>query len=1496
MLDCGCGQSSLDVASDLNSDGLGLATAESTLEPALRSDAPLQLSPVPTSLLFEESTEGFSAGGFNADPQVVQDTPTPSDSLTGLAETSGPLVGALPGIPGVGCIFRVPDLTIAPDAELRSNADGTVTLSWAVTNLSGDNSCADVAANSFFNRFWLSSDEVLDVTGDQAIAAVGGPGNVDDSYYRNQEAIAVDETSALRSETFSINSDDPFLILSVNQPQGIGETDFTNNVVVFDLRTLGDTPIEATALDNTGYNQQTNCAPEHDVEVNSNVETHSGALTETHTLAAYQSQGRERALTLHYDSTTADVQPIVHFAYENVQDAPGTQLLIARMTLQAGDTTIAVPGYTGDQFGLSGGEHFWTVPDQDNAIVQGALQTDMSAQASGVYTYQVERDIQTFDAAGTFDPLRHTTTGTVTVVNRTGSPFGNGWTLEGWQEIIVNDDESVLLLNGNGTHQIFQPPAEPGGAYVSPGGDYSQLERLADGTFQRTLRDQTVTTFNAQNRLETVTDRNGNTLTYVYDAAGQLTTMRDAVGLETTFTYTDGRVTTITDPAGRQTLLAYDAAGNLQSITDPDAAVRTWEYDDRSRMTAEIDQRGHRETTEYDAFGRVDRSIRRDGSSIDIDPVQVQGLALPSQTIDPMTAPVALTPTAADLLTPTATHTDGRGNATVFTLNQAGNLLNQTDAEGNVVTFERECDCGEVSAIVDGTGDRTTITYDEQGNPSLIVDSISGAAGLQQVFDPQFNQLIQVTDELGRQTLHELDAAGNIIEMRQVIGAVGGADDRVTTMTYRSDGLVETTTDPLGRTTTFEYDARGLITAVTYAQGTAAEAVERYEYDSAGNQSAFIDARGNRTTFAYDGRNRLIAMVEADPDSEGPLTTTTTQYVYDAAGNLVRRVDGRAHETLYDYDTMNRLERLTEADPDGEAGPLLSPVTTFGYDADGNLTTLTDARGNVTSYAYDARDRQRQITEADPDGAGPLTSPVTTFNYDLDNNLTELTNARGHVTSYTYDARNRLTRTTSADPDGEGALPALVTEYEYNVVDLLTQLTRPGERTTTYQYDELNQLVQLTEPDPDGAGALTAPVTQYAYDLAGNQTQMTDALGRVTTMQYDDRNRLIQITDPDPDGAGVLLAPVTGYTYDATSNQTSMIDPLGRTTTFQYDGRNRLIQTTDPDPDGEGAQIAPLTRYSYDAVSNLTATSNALGHTTQYQYDALNRQIAVIDPLNQATLYGYDAVDNLLSVTDPLNNQTSYAYDGLNRLSQETNALGFSRTYGYDAMDNLTQLIDRNGQTRQFTYDPLDRRIGEQWLAADAAVQRSFTYGFDALGRQNQVQDSDAAGTVLSRTTYSFDALDRLTAETVTTAPAVPEVTFNHAYDAVDNRTQTTDTIAGTLSGITDYTYDGLDRMTQVQQGGTGVQPKRVEMGYNVASELTSLSRFAGAEGTTPVATTSYSYDGTGRLAQLTHATATAPIADYQFSYDAANRLTTLVAPDGTATYTYDDRDQLTGA
>jgi len=54
-----------------------------------------------------------------------------------------------------------------------------------------------------------------------------------------------------------------------------------------------------------------------------------------------------------------------------------------------------------------------------------------------------------------------------------------------------------------------------------------------------------------------------------------------------------------------------------------------------------------------------------------------------------------------------------------------------------------------------------------------------------------------MTDELGRQTLYAIDPAnGNRLSVTQVIGAVGGGDDLVTSYTYTARGMVATITDP----------------------------------------------------------------------------------------------------------------------------------------------------------------------------------------------------------------------------------------------------------------------------------------------------------------------------------------------------------------------------------------------------------------------------------------------------------------------------------------------------------------------------------------------------------------------------------------------------------------------------------------------------------------------------------------------------------------------------
>src|SRR5262249_30355317 len=162
--------------------------------------------------------------------------------------------------------------------------------------------------------------------------------------------------------------------------------------------------------------------------------------------------------------------------------------------------------------------------------------------------------------------------------------FGAGWSLEGLQQLIVSPDDSVLLIDGDGNALLFQPPATPGQPYVSPAGDFSTLERLPDGTFRRTLTDQTVYLFDNENRLILVRDRNGNQTSYSYNNLGQFVQLTDPAGLHTDLAYA-GNLVTITDPANRITQLELDTDGNLVQLTNPDGSTSSWTYDARHLLT-----------------------------------------------------------------------------------------------------------------------------------------------------------------------------------------------------------------------------------------------------------------------------------------------------------------------------------------------------------------------------------------------------------------------------------------------------------------------------------------------------------------------------------------------------------------------------------------------------------------------------------------------------------------------------------------------------------------------------------------------------------------------------------------------------------------------------------------------------------------------------------------------------------------------------------------------
>lgn len=456
------------------------------------------------------------------------------------------------------------------------------------------------------------------------------------------------------------------------------------------------------------------------VLASSEVTTHGGALIEFHSLVSYQSLGQSRGLTFVYDSERADPRPILPVGFENVAFDPDDRL-VARVDIHSGSSRLQVPGIPpGTVAGVRGGENFWTIPSAGGSIT-ASLQVDMTQMPSGRYPYE--------QSTGVLRLGNNSLNGTMTDassnfihVNSIQSPFGAGWGLAGLGQAIVNDDGSLLLVDGDGSELLFEPPTMAGGTFISPDGDFTVLQQLPGGDFLRTFPDQSSEAYDAGGRLSSVTDRNNNHTAFTYDPSGNLTTITDPANLVTTLRYTRGLVTSVVDPASRTTSFEYDERGNLTKITDPDGSFRTFEYDSRHHLTSEIDKRGIREQVSYGFHGRVERVTRGDGTQQFFDPLQTQGLYWPESTTDPLNAPAAIVDPG-----PLVSIVDPNGDVSLREIDQAGQLVTITDDIGVGPQVLRDAE-NLIRIVTDARGNKTFFDYDDRGNRIRKVDSEDGPA------------------------------------------------------------------------------------------------------------------------------------------------------------------------------------------------------------------------------------------------------------------------------------------------------------------------------------------------------------------------------------------------------------------------------------------------------------------------------------------------------------------------------------------------------------------------------------------------------------------------------------------------------------------------------------------------------------------------------------------------------------------------------------------------
>jgi len=594
-----------------------------------------------------------------------------------------------------------------------------------------------------------------------------------------------------------------------------------------------------------------------------------------------------------------------------------------------------------------------------------------------------------------------------------------------------------------------------------------------------------------------------------------------------------------------------------------------------------------------------------------------------------------------------------------------------------------------------------------------------------------------------------------------------------------------------------------------------------------------------------------------------------TEYVYDEVGNVtaVRVKDStglRLAETRHRYNLRGERIATTRVLLDDNGQETGAVTQGFGYDANGNLTSTTDAEGNVSSVYYDAANRKIATADAegnatlfDYDETGNLVNIIDPLNnlasseYDATNRVTKTIDAMGNETQFTYDSMGRVLTKIRPDPAAIG--PSIVTRYTYTAFGQIETVTEAegtaDEATTTYAYTPGGQVQSITDPrhnavafEYDGAGrkvvAEDADGTKelYAYDANGNLVLTTKRDGTLVRRTYDNLNRLTLVEVNT--GSGYAIEQE--FTYDALSRMTSAADRNGEagaathTVGFEYDSLSRLATETQ---DGYA-----VTR-TYDRRSQLTGLDYPGGAAVEFAYN-VRGTVSGVD----YTPYGA-----------PTSSAAVFDYDAASRLTGATLGNGVT----------MTRTLNANGQevSRAFTRAAANLATVTLGNPSDP-VATAYDYRGNVTAQQ--VTLANLASPIAK--SFSYDSLSRLKVEDATPVPSYPPA-------VTSDRTFTYD-----LNG------NWTSRLVVPPSGGPGTTTAYTPNADNEYAYIAGYAAVHDANGNLrrPDPWTTYEYDWANRL---THVDITAggplPATAVSYTHDALNRRVTKTVGTATTHYIY---------
>ena len=876
------------------------------------------------------------------------------------------------------------------------------------------------------------------------------------------------------------------------------------------------------------------------------------------------------------------------------------------------------------------------------------------------------------------------------------------------------------------------------------------------------------------NSCNTVTAASGRALVIAENSSGEITSVIDPLSRTTTYAY-------CSPPSGTC------SAGDLISVTDPLSQVTSYTYDEGNANTALV----------HDLL-TVTRPNGQSGG-----------------------------PDAGDKL--------------INTYNSAGQISSQTDPNGNDTTFN-------YANINTATGNGYSVVTDPDGNQTQYVYAggilTSKVAGFQTAtpstwtyqVDPRTLVDDAVVDPNGNTTSYTYDADGNVTSTTNPLG-------NTTTHSYNSFDESTCATAPLAAAGCSTLSPPAAITGggTVSPPSSAPPKYASYSlYDTAGNPvwtttgdyaPGGSTASQSRTSYRlYSGESVTISSTNDSCSASPPSTSlpcvtidpnaVVTQLGYSSPGDLTSsstpdgNSGGEVAKTTFGYDGDGELTGVVAPDgnlsgataanftttntfnSDGEltgktvsqtGGSITARTTTYGYDGDGNRTSVIDPRSKTTSYAYNPDDQLTLVT--DPDSQETLSC------YDGDGNLAETVppvgvaanslSASSCPTSYPSSYGNRLA--TDA------------TTFAYDALGDKTVITTPapaglsGHETTTNAYDAAGRLTSATAPPASNTGGAPNQVTAYTYDAAGELlTQISGtgtAAASTTSYCYDPNGEKTATVAADGNTSSVASCATsspyqtsssyqTGYSYVSETRPTTTWATSGQTTTYSYDPAGNLLTSEDPN--------AVTTTNTYTPLNQLATVSysGSSAHSVTNSYDANGNRLSMVDGTGTSS-YGYDVFNELTSYENGASQTVSYTYDGNGDTTGITYPLGAGATwattdtvaYAYDNASELNSVTDFNshavsvgstadglanslslggsGDTITTTYDPAD--APSAITLGNGSTLQSFSYSDVPSGAISSETATPTSS--LTPASYTYDSQNRVTQMTPGSGSALPYTT-----------------------------------------------------------------------------------------------------------------------------------------